>query len=59
MILFNSVIEILAGAVHNIEAQARLDGLRIGSVLVGGHTFRFVTDSVNCLAEEGLLLNRG
>ena len=54
MILLYSVIEVLAGAVHDVEAQASLDGLGIGGVFVGRDTFRFVTDGGDRLTEEGL-----
>jgi len=54
VISLDSIVEVWVGAVNDSEAQSRLDGLRIGGVLIRRHTLRLVTDRRQRLFEEGL-----
>jgi hypothetical protein len=52
MILFESVVKILAGAVEDLAAERAADGSGVGSMLIGGHALRLVSDGRGGLLEN-------
>ena len=53
MILFNAVVQVLGGAVHDRKPRNGLNGLGIRGVLVGCHSVGLGADRVHRVAEKG------